>query len=111
MNLKTNLSWPLINLQESTLWAKQFGLTEITFIDPRFNHLENIELLGKANLPGPSTPIRLSIHPDRSGIVEFKSPQRALTPGANPRILRWRTACGFRHLFSFQIWPCFALST
>ena len=67
--------------EESTLWAKRFGLTEITFIDPRFNHLESIELLGKARYRDPSTPIRLTINLDRSGIVEFKSPQRALTPG------------------------------
>jgi tRNA-specific 2-thiouridylase len=66
---------------ESTLWAKRFGLIEITFIDPRFNHLENIELLGKARYRDPSTPIRLTIQSRQSGMVEFDSPQRALTPG------------------------------
>ena len=58
------------------IWEK-----EDTHFTPWLAREENIELLGKARYRDPSTPIRLTIHLDRSGIVEFKSPQRALTPG------------------------------
>jgi tRNA-specific 2-thiouridylase len=66
---------------EPTLWAKRFGLEQVGFLCPGFEHKTEINLLGKARYRDPSTPIRLIKKANETWSVEFKVAQRALTPG------------------------------
>lgn len=67
---------------EPTLWAKDFKLDELSFLDPSFKEFTDLKLLGKARYRDPSTPIRLFRNQgEESCVVHFSDPQRALTPG------------------------------
>tara|TARA_B100002019_G_scaffold288319_1_gene301723 strand:- start:392 stop:1516 length:1125 start_codon:yes stop_codon:yes gene_type:complete len=66
--------------EESTLWAKTYGLEDVYFLNSQFDGMKEISLLGKARYRDPSTPIRL-VNSNGKWLVEFKQAQRALTPG------------------------------
>ena len=67
--------------EEPTLWSKTYGLRDVCFIVSEFENLHEITLLGKARYRDPSTPIKLLRDKHQEWIVEFQTPQRALTPG------------------------------
>ena len=67
--------------EESSLWSTKYGLKDVRFITPKFMDLDRVNLLGKARYRDKSTPITLVKEHGLQWIVEFKNPQRALTPG------------------------------
>ena len=67
--------------EESTLWSNKYGLKKVRFIASQFDKTQEMDLLGKARYRDPSTPIKLFPSKNNEWVVEFKHPQRALTPG------------------------------
>ena len=67
--------------EESTLWSNKYGLKKVCFIASQFDKTQEMDLLGKARYRDPSTPIKLFPSKNNEWVVEFKYPQRALTPG------------------------------
>ena len=66
--------------EESTLWSNKYGLKKVRFIASQFDKNQEMDLLGKARYRDPSTPIKLFPSKNNEWVVEFKHPQRALTP-------------------------------
>ena len=68
--------------EESSLWANEFNLQDVTFLDESYEDSSNLKLLGKARYRDPSTPIQLNrLDSQKNYAVTFSEPQRALTPG------------------------------
>jgi len=68
--------------EEPSLWANEFHIQDVSFLDINYENSSNLKLLGKARYRDPSTPIQLNrLDSQKIYAVTFSEPQRALTPG------------------------------
>ena len=68
------------NAKESTLWAKTYEVSDLSFLS-EVDLTEPISLLAKARYRDPSTPILLHPIDEKTARITFSESQRALTPG------------------------------
>jgi tRNA-specific 2-thiouridylase len=68
------------NQHESTLWAKDFEVSSLSFLS-EIQITGPLSLLAKARYRDPSTQITFLPQNDNSAEIQFIEPQRALTPG------------------------------
>ena len=68
------------NENESTLWARTYEVSELSFLSD-IDLSSPLHLLGKARYRDESTPIFLEPRGEKNARITFSEPQRALTPG------------------------------